>query len=228
MTTNWQVPPDLWAGETVAILGSGPSMSQEVADSVRGLGCKVVALNHTVKLAPWADALFALDPLWYCAGAPDFAGLRVIGCEDENLDALYIGHLSEVVVLSTAPSHIVDIRNNGLSAIRFVSRTGAAKILLYGFEPEKLEHYSPRATSDEALIDPALFERLTLAGTEAAKEYGELYPGLTKGLQAIIAELGAKGIEVVRVEPAAAAVPEAPARRRGRMGALVDAIAGDS
>lgn len=53
----------------MAILGSGPSMSREVADTVKGR-CKVIALNDQAidkvvdgktipAMAPWADVLFA-------------------------------------------------------------------------------------------------------------------------------------------------------------------------
>jgi hypothetical protein len=34
MTTTWKIPPD-WQGQTVAVLASGPNMSQEVADALR-------------------------------------------------------------------------------------------------------------------------------------------------------------------------------------------------
>jgi hypothetical protein len=49
---------------TVAVLASGPSMSQQIADAVRG-HFKVVAVSDTFRLAPWADALVCNDLRWW-------------------------------------------------------------------------------------------------------------------------------------------------------------------
>ena len=71
----------MWRGQTVAILASGPSMSQAVADRVGEAKVCVVAVNTTVKLAPWADMLYAADDFWivkYEKLAAGFAGLKVI------------------------------------------------------------------------------------------------------------------------------------------------------
>ena len=87
MTTRWAVPPDLWAGETVAILGAGPDMTADLASSAKGY--KTVAVNRAVKFAPWADMFVALDPKHpFYTDPGDFAGMRICGVECE-LDALY-------------------------------------------------------------------------------------------------------------------------------------------
>jgi hypothetical protein len=129
------VPKDLWRGETVAILGAGPDMTRELAESARGL--KTVAVNRAVKFAPWADMFVALDPRHpFWADAADFKGRRIIGVECDY-DALYVGLLYERVTI--APGHVIEIRNNALAAIRIASTAGAAKILLLGFDPERYE-----------------------------------------------------------------------------------------
>ena len=46
------------------VLAPGPSMSQALADRVRGLGV-VVAVGNAYELAPWADALVANDLTWW-------------------------------------------------------------------------------------------------------------------------------------------------------------------
>lgn len=132
MTTAWKIEPD-WLGETVAVLASGPSMSKQVAEQLRQYKCIVV--NHTHKLAPWADMLVALDlnlPLW--ADASDFAGIRVCGVQSDKVDALYVGPMYERVQLS--PMHNIEILNSGLAAIRIAERMGASTIILAGFDPE--------------------------------------------------------------------------------------------
>lgn len=49
---------------TAFVLAPGPSMSQALADRVRGLGF-VVAVGNAYELAPWADALVANDLTWW-------------------------------------------------------------------------------------------------------------------------------------------------------------------
>jgi hypothetical protein len=187
MTTRWEIPADLWAGETVAVLATGPSMDQALADSVREH--KRIAVRRAFRFAPDADMLVALDgpsgslddAFW--EDARDFAGLRVCGVESDDIDAKYVGLLYETVVIGEG--HTISIRNNGLAAIRIAERAGAAKILLLGFEPERYE------------------------------EVHAPWFGLAKGLEQITAELRAKGIEVKRVESSAQS-PGTPAPRRKR------------
>ena len=61
MTQKWEVPK-LWPGETVAVLGNSPDMTQEMADSARASGYKTIAVNRAVRFALWADMFVALDP----------------------------------------------------------------------------------------------------------------------------------------------------------------------
>jgi len=125
----------MWKGATVAILGAGPDMTKELAESARGH--KTIAVNRAVKFAPWADMFVALDPRHpFYADPGDFKGLRICGVECE-LDALYPGMLYETVTIG--PGHTIEIRNNALAAIRIAERAGAAKILLLGFDPERYE-----------------------------------------------------------------------------------------
>ena len=169
MTTNWD-PTGIWAGETVAVLGAGPDMTEALAATARGH--KTIAVNRAVKFAPWADMFVALDPhhpFW--DGREDFAGLKVIGVPDSPYDGtLYCGMLYETVRI--AEGHTISIRNNALAAIRIAERAGAAKILLLGFDPERYE---------EVHAHTGFF-------------------GLVQGLEQITAELRAKGVEVERVD----------------------------
>lgn len=56
-----------------AVLASGESMNQALADSVRGK-CKVIAVSDTWRLAPWADALVSSDAGWWRHKTPKFDG----------------------------------------------------------------------------------------------------------------------------------------------------------
>ena len=69
-------PEVLFKGETVFCLASGPSLTQEVVDKVRGRG-RVIAVNSSVYLAPWADVLFFTDSGWFEHGRdPALCGLH--------------------------------------------------------------------------------------------------------------------------------------------------------
>lgn len=134
MTKKWEIPK-MWEGETVAILGAGPEMTEELAESARGH--KTIACNQAVKFAPWADMFVALDPLHpFWANADGFTGLRICGVECD-IDALYPGMMYETVEIG--PGHTIEIRNNALAAIRIAALAGAAKIILLGFDPERYE-----------------------------------------------------------------------------------------
>jgi hypothetical protein len=60
---HYWVPPVMWPGETVFCLASGPSLTQEIAEKVRGR--RTIVVNGTCHLAPWADILFFTDSGWY-------------------------------------------------------------------------------------------------------------------------------------------------------------------
>ncbi len=156
----------IWAGETVAVLASGPSLTKAVADSLRKY--KTIAVNYAHRLAPWADVLLALDGNWPQAYR-EFVGTRMTGVEDEALDALYIGPRWETVQLS--PTCKVEIHNSGLTAVRIAADMGASHIVLAGFDhPKRGGHFY----DDEV----------------------DNYTGLTEAMAALIAELAAKGIAV--------------------------------
>lgn len=131
MTTPWK-PAGEWAGETVAVLAGGPSMTEQLAERLRAH--RTIAVNHAHRMAPWADMLLALDGNWPQAWR-EFPGMRVTGVKDDTLDALYVGQMFEMVTLRAG--HVVLIRNSGLAAIRVAARMGSAQIILAGFEPEK-------------------------------------------------------------------------------------------
>lgn len=65
--TPWEndywTPAPLFRGETVFALASGPSLTQEVADRLRGR--RVAVVNSSCLFAPWADLLFFTDNGWY-------------------------------------------------------------------------------------------------------------------------------------------------------------------
>ena len=184
MAKKWEIPADLFAGQTVAILGAGPDMTAELAETARGY--KTVAVNRAVKFAPWADMFVALDPhhpFWEEADKLGFSGMRVIGIDHDDYDALYPGMMYESVKMPDGAT--IEIRNNALAAIRIAFRAGAKKIILLGFDPERYE--------------------------EVHAHTG--FRGLKEGLEQIIAEMRAAGVEVERVDSKEQKPGTRPARR---------------
>lgn len=61
-------PGRIWEGETVALIGGGPTLKQpEYAAAVQSLRgkCKVIAINQSFEIVPWADMLYFADCSWF-------------------------------------------------------------------------------------------------------------------------------------------------------------------
>ena len=184
MSTKWQIPEDLFAGQTVAILGAGPDMTEDLAAKAKGY--KTIAVNRAVKFAPWADMFVALDPhhpFWEEANKLGFKGMRVIGVDHDDYDALYPGMMYEQVQMSDG--YLLEIRNNALAAIRIAFKGGAKKIILLGFDPDRYEEIHAHTG----------------------------FIGLKQGLDQIIAEIRAAGVEVERMDSEVQNVGTRPPRR---------------
>lgn len=147
MTTPWEVPRD-WEGETVAVLASGPSMSAEVADAVRGR-CRVIAVSNQAipnkrsdgtlvpALAPWADMLYAADVKWWNHYAPvalAFAGQKVTIRNLLPFPEVLSLEQSNRAPFDPRPTHLVSGGSSGYQAVHIAAQRGARRILLCGFD----------------------------------------------------------------------------------------------
>lgn len=85
--TFWSVPR-CWPGSTVAVMAGGPSLTDEVVDTLHHAAqyrhLRVVAINRAYVLAPWADWLWGCDPgrFWAWCGGPG----RLYGSEPDAWD----------------------------------------------------------------------------------------------------------------------------------------------
>jgi hypothetical protein len=126
----WQVPR-LWAGRTVAVLASGPSMSAHTCDAARGL--PAIAVNNTFRLAPWADMLYAADEDWWRHNqdARQFAGLQVsVG----NVKGVHRLRNTGALGFDADPTCVKTGSNSGYQAVHIAIHGGAERILLFGFD----------------------------------------------------------------------------------------------
>lgn len=104
------------------ILATGPSVSQEVADYIKGKS-KVIAVSDAYKLAPWAECLVSYDRSWWRhhIDAHSFSGERF--CRFECREAKKFN-------VSDMPLGC----NSGLMGMFRAREYGATKIILLGFD----------------------------------------------------------------------------------------------
>lgn len=135
---TWVIPP-MFAGRTVAVLASGPSMSQAVADRVRHL--PRIAINSTYRLAPDADVIYASDSMWWLQH-PDALGCPGIKATVEAVRDVAPNVPDVVRVLRNTgregydphPGCVRTLLNSGGVGVQIAAHGKAARILLLGFD----------------------------------------------------------------------------------------------
>lgn len=153
-----------WDGRTVVILGGGPSLTKEqffrVGIARKEDRIRVIAVNDSYLLAPWADVAYAADSHWHRwhtegiekaslgLGAEavreawaSFAGEK---CTIQNSGANVTDdrvhmmrnkhHPNRGNGLSLDPRCIVTGWNSGFQALNLAVLAGAKRILLLGFD----------------------------------------------------------------------------------------------
>lgn len=112
---------------TWAVLATGESMSQALADSVRGK-CKVAAVSDAIKLAPWADILVSADGAWWRHNKPAFDGPKYT-----------LAKVPDTEIVEDVPMGT----NSGLVALRKVVSLGATRVLLLGIDLHGTHYFGP-------------------------------------------------------------------------------------
>jgi hypothetical protein len=128
--------PRRFAGETVACLGSGPSLCAEDVDALRG-HARVLAINDAYRLAPWADVLYAADAKWWRwhKGVPGVRGQRyTIHPQPDAWPGLEVLRDTGREGLELDPSGLRTGYTSGYQAINLAVHLGASRILLLGYD----------------------------------------------------------------------------------------------
>lgn len=109
--------------KTAVLLATGESMSQAVADQVRGR-CIAIAINDSFRLAPWADALAAQDAAWWTQHpeAMQFAGRRFSANEIQGVERV------------VSPGQLATSSSSGVLGLEVAVLLGATRVLLCGFD----------------------------------------------------------------------------------------------
>lgn len=160
--------------DRVVCLASGPSLTPEdvelvrqwrIADAPPGERRGVIAVNTTFRLAPWADALFAMDRTWWNQYV-DEVNETFLGQRFSNN-----GHIAR---MKTTHVKITSYGNSGAAAVSLAASANAKQIILLGYDCKYSDtgarHWHgdhPRGLGNAARIDQwaVKFERL-------AKEQG--------------------------------------------------------
>lgn len=134
--------PRVWPNETVVILATGPSLTQDDVDYCRGKA-RAIAINDAHRLAPWADALYSSDRQWWPKhrGVPSFEGLKYsVGSRTGYSNPF--SHLPDIQVLENtgftglelSPTGLRTSQNSGYAAINLAVHLGASRIVLLGYD----------------------------------------------------------------------------------------------
>jgi hypothetical protein len=136
-TIKWW--PD-WRGQIAAIIGAGPSAATAGIDQLRSR-CRVIAVNTSFQLVPWADILYSCDYAWWqqYKGCPEFAGLRLThdrrACNEfAGLQRVEIERPNGDDLLLDRPTWIGAGGNSGFQALNLAVQFGAIRILLIGID----------------------------------------------------------------------------------------------
>lgn len=133
-----------WAGHSVVILASGPSLTVEQCRDVhawrdRTPHCGVVAINTTFQCAPWADLLYACDATWWRAHVSEVRSVfrGELWTQDEAAYREFGIRRVESQRLPGLGRRIGVIHqggNSGYQAINLVCQMGVTRIILLGFD----------------------------------------------------------------------------------------------
>jgi len=138
-----------WSGQTVICIASGPSLTAADVEAVRGRG-RVIVVNASFRLAPWADALYAADETFWQHYLPEinatpFSGERWT-CSSRAGRALGLRYVKALPGSgwSLLPNTITTGGNSGYQAVHLAALWGAGRIVLLGYDMQRtggLEHW---------------------------------------------------------------------------------------
>lgn len=155
-------PPPLFAGATVYILASGPSLTPEIAARVRGRPCIAVKATAAT-LAPWADIWFSGDGAelgQYAAEAAGFLGLLVTQSRRPEVPPNAKRIRAELSAGFPPPPLVRQGRSSGHTAVALAVAMRAARAALCGFDMRAVDgrehHHPPRPGRT---VDPGIYAR---------------------------------------------------------------------
>lgn len=143
---HYRPVPKLWPGSTIACIGAGPSLTKEQCDYVRDKA-RIIAINTSIELAPFADVLWACDYRWWRWAHTDkkryrnfqtFTGLKfALTRESAKYPGVHVLQNTGSNGLELQPHGLRNGRNGGYQAINLAYHLGAKRILLLGYDMQR-------------------------------------------------------------------------------------------
>jgi len=154
----WSVPKDAWKGATCIIIAGGPSLQGFDPELLRfkrysletGREVRLIAINDSWRLAPWAEVLYFCDGTWWDRQQADnprsyngaygfhdmiYAGFWVTTSQRfRDHPQVHTLRLSGQLGLETDPAALKHGSNSGYQAINLAYHYGAKKIILLGYD----------------------------------------------------------------------------------------------
>jgi hypothetical protein len=165
-------PEPLFKGETIFCLASGPSLTAEVCERVRGR--RAIAVNSSAVLAPLASVLFFTDSGWYEPRrelVANWGGLVISMSRtakrelpDKVKRVQGQGDPQALPGFSRGPGVIQQGRSSGHTAVSLAIALGASRVVLLGYDMrfvEGREHFHGEYSGPR---DVGIYEREFLPG----------------------------------------------------------------
>ena len=168
-----------WAGATAVVVASGASAKDAWIEAAKGKA-RVLVINDSWRLAPWADALYACDLRWWRkeSGAAEFNGERITqdarAAADYGLRKVTLERRDEI--LTETPGVLGWGGNGGFHALNLAVQAGAKRIVLMGYDlvgehwhgrhPAGLNNPTPSLLAKWAKVLDAQAPRLAALGVE--------------------------------------------------------------
>lgn len=125
----------IWPGETVYLIGGGPSLKNFKWNSLTGK--KTIAINKAIKFYPNADAMYWTDGriyAWHKEEIHEFKGLKyTIRAMPYSTDVKILRR-GKKFGFEPSPNTISHGNNSGYAAINLAIHLGAKKIVLLGYD----------------------------------------------------------------------------------------------
>lgn len=178
----------MWPGEAACILGGGPSLTVEQIAHVRGKA-RVVCVNDSYLLAPWADWLHGSDYKWWLwhrdKGALAFPGIRTTVTVTLPKAWARLLKPSGNTGFDPDPSCVRTGASGVYQAIHALVHAGVARVLLLGVDmqnaPDGRTHWHgghpDGMTTDFETVMAPKFETLKPALAERGVEVLNCSPG---------------------------------------------------
>jgi hypothetical protein len=186
-------PPQMWSGETVFIVGGGPSLrGVDLYPMLKAR--RTIGVNYSAIFNPWMEVCWFGDCRWFDWNVDklkDWPGLRVTCCE-----RLHVVPWIRVMKRSkkgkgieTEPGRVCWNWNSAGSAINFAFHLGSRRIVLLGIDLKRDEQNNTHFHDEYAKVNPR----------QVSIEY--TYKRFIEGFNQIAKDAEQLGVEIINGNP---------------------------